>query len=217
MGPRALTFQAADGTRLRFLLHLPPGHGGDAGGRWPLVLSLHGAGERGHEPSGVLVHGLPQRLLAQPGFPALVLAPLCPPDSTWLELAPALLELLDEAVARLGADPARVHVTGLSMGGMGAWWLGLLAPERFASVVPVCGLVPPVAGLRPRLARLAARPVWAFHGEDDPVVPVAESRRMVGWLEELGGRPRLTTYPGVGHAAWEQAYADPALEAWLLR
>ncbi|MFM8979241.1 MAG: alpha/beta hydrolase-fold protein, partial [Planctomycetia bacterium] len=155
MGPRALSFHARDGTRLRYLLHLPPGHvapqpgapqpaarhaGALQAGGWPLVLCLHGAGERGEEPAGVLVHGLARRLLDDPGFPALVLAPLCPAEATWLELAPALLELLDEAAGRLGADPARVHVTGLSMGGMGAWWLGLLAPERFASVVPVCGL-----------------------------------------------------------------------------
>lgn len=216
MGPRALTFHASDGTRLRYLLHLPPGHAGPDARGWPLVLCLHGAGERGAGIAGVLVHGLPGQLLEEPGFPAVVLAPLCPADHTWLELGPALLELLDEAVLRLRADPARVHVTGLSMGGMGAWWLGLLDPGRFASVVPVCGLVPPVAGLRARLARLATRPVWAFHGEDDPVVPVAESLRMVGWLRELGGAPRLTTYRHVGHAAWQPAYADPGLRAWLL-
>ena len=150
MAPRALRFQAADGTRLSYLLHLPPGHAQARARAWPLLLCLHGAGERGHEPAGVLVHGLPRQLLEEPGFPAVVIAPLCPAEHTWLELAPVLLALLDEAVLRLHADPARVHVTGLSMGGMGAWWLGLLDPARFASVVPVCGLVPPVAGLDAR-------------------------------------------------------------------
>jgi predicted peptidase len=102
------------------------------------------------------------------------------------------------------------------MGGMGAWLLGAVAPERFASVVPICGPVPPLDGFLDMLAALSTTPVWAFHGALDDMVPVTHTLAAVEALERAGGRPRMTIYPDVGHRSWEPAYADPALWRWFL-
>lgn len=214
--PRPLTFQASDGSTLRYLLHLPPAHE-QGGRRWPVILCLHGAGERGEEIERVLRHGLPRELESRPDYPAIVVAPQCPGQTTWLDHVTALLELLAEVESRLHGDPERVHVTGLSMGGMGTWLLGVCAPERFASLVPVCGLVPPLEGFFDLLGGLKDKRVWAFHGVLDPMVSVEETLGIVSTLRRLGGRPRVTLYPDVGHRAWEPAYADPELLAWFLR
>jgi predicted peptidase len=218
--PRPLTFRASDGSELSYLLHLPPGHAaagdGAARTRWPLVLFLHGAGERGHDPARVLRHGLAKRLRTLPDYPAIVISPQCPGQTTWVDHLLPLLELLAEAESRLRGDPDRVHVTGLSMGGMGAWLLGALAPERFASVVPICGLVPPVESFFELLEGLKTRRVWAFHGVEDPVVPVDHTLAIVEALRRRGGQPRLTLYPDVGHRSWEPAYDDAELLRWFL-
>lgn len=215
MPPRVLTFVAHDGTRLPYLLHLPPGHAG-SGRRWPLVLFLHGAGERGDDPLRLLHLGFPARLAADPEFPAIVLAPQCSRETTWLDHQRALMDLVTEAEVHLGADPVRLHVTGLSLGGMASWLLAARHPRRFASVVPICGSVPPFHDFPDAVAALRDVPVWAFHGVEDPVVPVAHTLALVDALERAGGRPRLTLYADVGHHAWEPAYAEPELRAWFL-
>ena len=212
---RSFRFVAEDGTALSYLLHLPPGHHEGPGG-WPLILFLHGAGERGEDPQVVLREGLPKRLLAEPAFPAVVLMPQCAPKKSWLDYAQALLELLDDAEKHLGTDPRRVHLTGLSLGGMGAWYLGARHAQRFASVVPICGSVPPFQDFPGAVSALRDTPVWAFHGVEDPVIPVAHTLVMVETLRRAGGHPRLTLYTDVGHTAWHEAYADPALSGWFL-
>jgi predicted peptidase len=124
--------------------------------------------------------------------------------------------MVSEAEVNLNADPARLHITGLSLGGMGAWLLAARHPRRFASVVPICGSVPPYHDFPDAVAALRNTPVWAFHGVEDPVVPVSHTLAMVDALERAGGRPRLTLYADVGHRSWEPAYADPDLRAWFL-
>ena len=181
-----------------------------------MILFLHGAGERGSDPQRLLRAGLPQRLTHQPGFPAIVLAPQCPRRTTWLDHLEAVEGLLDEVVGTLHGDPDRVHVTGLSLGGMGAWLLATRAPQRFASVVPICGPVPPLPGFPAAVGALQSVAVWAFHGIEDPMVSVRHTLAMVDVLERAGGRPRVTLYADVGHRAWELAYADPDLGTWFL-
>jgi predicted peptidase len=200
---------------LRYLLHLPPGHE-QGGRRWPVVLCLHGAAERGEEIQRVLRHGLPREVQTRVDYPAIVVAPQCPGQTTWLDHLQGLLELLAEVESRLHGDADAVHVTGLSMGGMGTWALGVCAPGRFASLVPVCGLVPPIEGFHELLENLRDKRVWAFHGVLDPVVSVEETLGIVSALKRLGGRPRVTLYPDVGHRAWERAYADDELLRWFL-
>lgn len=214
MKPKVFHFQASDGSRLPYVVHLPPGHDRSAR-RWPLVLFLHGAMERGEDPRVLCGTGLPAEILRRPDYPAVMLAPQCSAHTTWLDHVVTLLELLDALPAAWRVDPRRVHLTGLSLGGMGAWLLGATAPSRFASVVPICGSVPPRPGFPAAVGALKDTPVWAFHGVQDPVIPVQSTLTLVGALKRAGGHPRLTLYADVGHRAWEPAYADPDLTAWF--
>ena len=195
---------------LPYLLHVPDGDAPEGG--WPLVLFLHGSGERGDAAERVRLQGLPKRLDEGLAFPALVLSPQCPEGDVWSQHFPALLHLLDVVVARHGADLDRVVATGLSLGGVGVVHLVAAHPERFAALAPICG---PWTSYYVNEA-MARRPAWVFHGDADAVVPVSDSRRLVARLRELGGAPRYTEYPGVGHDAWSRAYADPELIEWLL-
>jgi predicted peptidase len=195
---------------LPYLVHVP--EGAAPGGGWPLVLFLHGSGERGRDPGVLRLQGLPQRLDAGLAFPAIVLSPQCPEGDVWPQHFPALLHLLDTILERHGADPDRVVATGLSLGGAGTCHLVAAHPERFAALAPICG---PWTWYytNPVMARL---PMWVFHGDADPVVSVDDSRRLVARVRELGGEPRYTEFPGVGHDAWTPAYADPEVLGWLL-
>lgn len=195
---------------LDYLLHLPPGYAED-GDPWPLVLFLHGAGERGSDLELVKKHGPPKLLAAGAEIPAIVASPQCPTGSWWTSHEEDLLLLLDDLVGRLNVDESRVYLTGLSMGGYGTWTLAAAGPERFAAAVPICG-----GGQRILARRLRELPIWAFHGDADPVVPMRESVDMVEAIRAAGGSSaRLTVYPGVGHDAWTATYDDPAVWEWL--
>jgi predicted peptidase len=142
------------------------------------------------------------------------------------------VQTLEESMKEFKGDPARVYLTGLSMGGYGTWALGAQWPGRFAALVPICGGVrlPPLAREKLGLAvpkepadiytitaqRIGGTPVWAFHGAADPIVPVTESRELVTALKAAGGNVRYTEYEGVGHDSWTKAYEDPELLTWLL-
>ncbi len=176
---------------------------------WPLVLFLHGAGERGKDGVSVARHGIPRRISEGRSFPFVMLAPQCP-AGRWWELEP-LVALLDDALDRYAINPDRVYLTGMSMGGYGTWHLAIRHPERFAAIAPVCG------GGHPLLAAsLAAMPIWAFHGALDDVVPVSESDKMVKAVEAAGGAVRYTRYPDLAHDCWTRAYATDELYMWLL-
>lgn len=178
---------------------------------WPLLLFLHGSGERGDDAARLTRYGPPALAAAGTPWPALTVAPQCPADDRWTDHLDALLALLDEVAARHPVDASRVVVSGVSLGGEGCYELLARAPERFAAALVICG-----PGRPERAARHASVPTWVVHGEDDEVVPPDASRAMVAALRGAGGHARLTTYPGVGHEAWTRAYADPTLRAWLL-
>jgi predicted peptidase len=147
----------------------------------------------------------------QADFPFITVSPQCPYDFCWLMEAHTLNALLDEVAARYAVDADRIYLTGLSMGGYGAWHLGSQYPERFAAVVPIAG-----GGVPQDVCTLKDVPVWAFHGELDDVVPVSESEEMVDALKACGGDVRFTLYPGVYHDSWTQTYSNPELYEWLL-
>lgn len=203
---------------MRFQLFLPRDYGAVPEKRWPLILFLHGAGERGDDVEKVKVHGPPKIAERTPDFPFIVVSPQCPSGETWND--EALEALLDHALANWAIDAHRVYLTGLSMGGYGAWSLAQACPERFAAVVPICGggsaARANLYGDSPRGKALRELPFWAFHGEKDDVVPPRESERMVEALRKLGCDVRYTVVPGVGHDAWVKAYDDPKLYTWLL-
>ncbi|MFC7623069.1 alpha/beta hydrolase-fold protein [Microlunatus sp. GCM10028923] len=178
---------------------------------WPLLLFLHGSGERGDDLDLVTVHG-PPKLAAEGGeLPYLLVAPQCPAESWWTWHQDALIALLDEVEAEFPVDPSRIYLTGLSMGGIGSWELAIRHPGRFAALVPICG------ASQPWLARrLRDVPVRAFHNAHDESVPARGTSDMVAAVQQAGGQAEATIYDARGHDAWTNAYQDPELTRWLL-
>jgi predicted peptidase len=199
---------AAGRERLHYLLALPPGYDLDAERRWPLMLFLHGAGERGDDIGLVRGYGIPKAIDDGFEIPAIAVSPQCPAGERWS--ASLLAALLDAVEAELRVGPDRIYLTGLSMGGFGAWALALAQPHRFAALVPVCG-----GGDARAVGVLRHLPVWAFHGARDDVVPLLRSEEMVEALQRAGGDVRFTVYPNAGHDSWTAAYAEPELYRWL--
>lgn len=205
--------------------------------RWPVILFLHGSGERGDDNLRQLTSGLPAVLTRdEKRYPAIVVLPQCELNREWYgQMEMVALAALDASIREFHGDRNRVILTGISMGGSGAWYFAR-HPERWAAVVPVCGEVvralddpwpldPPadisdlLHAMNPfeALARTIGKvPVWAFHGADDFVIPADQSRMMVDALRNAGGNVRYTEYPDVGHDAWDRAYDDPELVTWML-
>jgi len=205
--------------RTRYLLFLPKGCDANSPVRWPLMLFLHGAGERGTNVQKVALHGPPKIVKNRPDFPFILVSPQCPEGEIWSN--EALLELLDEIIATQPVDTNRVYLTGLSMGGYGTWSLGLQAPERFAAIAPVCGGGEPIRVLLAPPARtkwLKSLGIWAFHGAKDPVVKLEESQRMVDAVRKAGVSDlELTIYPEADHDSWTATYSNEKLYQWLLK
>lgn len=201
-----------------YLLFLPRGYGAKPSRKWPLILFLHGSGERGGDVSLVAKHGPPKVVLNKPDFPFIVVSPQCPEDQVWSN--DVLMALLDDICAKYKVDKTRIYLTGLSMGGYGAWSLGLEHPERFAAIAPICGGGDPLRLLLATPAQtkaLRTLGVWAFHGAKDNVVPPVESERMIKSLKDAGCKDlQLTIYPDAGHDSWTESYANPRLYDWFL-
>ncbi len=193
--------------RLKYLLHLPKDYGTQE--KWPLILFLHGAGERGDNLELVKKHGPPKLIAAGKELPFIVIAPQCPSGRWWQ--AHELAVLLDEIEENYKVDRQRIYVTGLSMGGFGTWDLAAYQPNRFAAIVPICG------GGEPFTTRLYAHvPTWVFHGDQDNVVPLARSESMVEGLKRANGNVKFTIYPEVGHDSWTETYDNDQLYQWML-
>ncbi|HEU4820363.1 MAG TPA: dienelactone hydrolase family protein [Qipengyuania sp.] len=177
---------------------------------WPLLLFLHGSGERGSDVAKVKVHGPPKYADGHADFPFILISPLLPAEEDW-DIA-KLDRILNHALATLPIDPNRVYLTGLSRGGHATWRWAAAEPDRFAAVAPVAGRGDPATA-----CALKHVPVWALHGDRDDVVTPEGSFAMARAIRACGGQQaRLTIYPDLGHNAWDPAYADPALYLWLL-
>ena len=196
---------------LDYLLYLPADY--EKKESWPLVLFLHGAGERGSDLQLIKLHGPPKLVEQGKQFPFVLVSPQCPKDRWWTWELRELTALLDDVIAKHKIDQSRVYVTGLSMGGFGTWALAAYTPKRFAAIVPICGGGEPFSA---RAIAAAGLPVWAFHGEKDPVVPLKRSEEMVEAVKRNKGDVRLTVYPDVLHDSWTATYDNPAVFAWLL-
>ncbi|MEA3210723.1 MAG: hypothetical protein QOE70_3780 [Chthoniobacter sp.] len=222
----ARTFTDAAGATLGYRLLKPRDY--DAKQKYPLILFLHGAGERGVDNAAQLKHGAP--LFVKPEvrdkYPCFVVAPQCPPEQKWADVdwgsdtpkqpekvsAPMALALgaLEAVQKEFSIDPDRLYVTGLSMGGYGTWDLVTRLPERWAAAAPVCG-----GGDKAFAARAKAIPLWAFHGLEDKTVKPARTREMIEAIVAAGGAPLLSEYPYTGHDSWTTAYGEPELLPWL--
>lgn len=194
--------------RTQYLIYLPDGYeSGDE--RWPMVLFLHGAGERGDDLERLKAHGPPRLLAEGRALPFIVVSPQCPRGRYWL--VPVLSGLLDEVLERWRVDEERIYVTGISMGGYGTWHLAEAHAERLAAILPICG-----GGDPNNAGELRDLPIWAFHGAKDPVVPLEESEVMVQAVRNAGGTVRFTIYPDAAHDSWTQTYEKPDWYQWLL-
>ncbi len=193
----------------RYLLFLPRGYGDDDR-LWPLLLFLHGKGERGDDLALVKAHGPPKVAETLAPFPFVVASPQCPAGRTWS--GELVIGLLDEVLEQQRIDPDRVYLTGLSMGGTGTWETAIDHPERFAAIAVVCGRDMPEL-----VSRIAHLPIRVFHGARDDVVPASCSKNMVEALREVGADVQFTLYPDAGHDSWTPTYANPELYEWFLR
>lgn len=211
-GQHAQTLAPAPGAgdATRFLLYLPQGFEPTGGRKWPLLVFLHGSGERGDDIEQVKLHGPPKLLSEQNDLPFIVVSPQAPAGTVWNSTA--VHALIDAVMERLPVDPERVYLTGLSLGGHGTWNIAASRPERFAAIAPVCG-----AGDVALACQLKGVPVWAFHGQQDSVVKLQDDAAMVEAVRACGGDVKFTVYPDLGHDAWTRSYANPALYDWLLQ
>jgi len=201
-----------------YLIYLPKDYNARAKTRWPLILFLHGSGERGTNLSKVALHGPPKLVKQARDFPFSIVSPQCPANQRWDD--DVLLALLDEIEEKYNIDKSRVYLTGMSMGGYGTWSLGLTHPERFAAIAPISGggdLIVLLLADAKKVSAIRTLGVWAFHGGKDPVVPPAESERMVDALRKTGCKDVvLTVFPEAQHDSWTETYNNPKLYDWFL-
>jgi predicted peptidase len=217
------------GTAYKYQVFVPDDW--NASQAWPIILFLHGAGERGDDGLMQTDAGIATAIREERSrFPAIVVMPQCRKGVWWTDspMEPVAIQALEQATKEFHGDLRRTYLTGLSMGGYGTWAFAGKYRGRFAAIVPICGGV-----LKPDKARTqpaddntpyktaaekigAATPVWIFHGDADDTVPVTESQRMNEAMKVLGGEVHYTEYPGVGHNSWDKAYAEPELMKWML-
>jgi predicted peptidase len=202
----------------------------------PVILYLHGGGERGDDGLAATQVGLGQAVQRMLGyFPFLVVFPQCDRGTYWAmpAMAERAMAAVQTALRDFNGDPDRIYVTGNSMGGFGTYYLAARYPGQFAALAPICGGVRPPRWVQvPKEARLidlsgdpyasmaqklGRTPVWIFHGAQDWLIPVSESRNMEAALRRAGGLVRYTQWPGVGHNAEQPTYENPELFEWLLR
>ncbi len=197
---------------LRYYLYFPEEYGAETEKEFGLLLFLHGGGESGADLEEIKKNGPPKLLVEGKQFPFLVLAPQNPYEKRFWNIY-AVNQLLDSVVAEHRVDKERIYLTGLSRGGSAAWDMAVQYPEKFAALAVVCGMAPmPYAHWLDK-----DMPIWVFHGDLDPVIPVSESDNMVKKLKEMGHDVQYTRYKGVGHNSWAKAYTTEALYEWLNR
>lgn len=196
---------------MKYRLYLPRDYKRDEAATWPLVVFLHGAGERGNDPQRLGVHGIPREADEGREFPFLVLAPQCPDSSVWIMQQDQVMELISRICRDYRVDPQRIYLTGISMGGFGTWEIAMAYPEVFAAIVPICG-----GGMSWRADRLLSTPIWTFHGGKDDVVPIVYTEEMVRALRVLGNPVQFTVYPEAGHDCWTEVYQREDIYEWLL-
>lgn len=222
-------FRNAQGEWIPYRLFVPKSY--DAAKKYPMILFLHGAGERGNDNEAQLVHAEVLGLVADEAAAArrscFLVAPQCPAGHRWVEVPwnqkkphhtpvqPSVpmrltLELLDSLEKEFSIDPARRYLTGLSMGGYGSFDACLRRPGYFAAAVPICG-----GADDSRAKEMVGTSFWIFHGGNDSVVPVGRSRSIYHLLKAAGGNAKYTEYPGIDHNAWTKAYQEPGLAEWL--
>jgi predicted peptidase len=224
-----LTF-TKDKASLPYRLLKPDGYDKDGKNHYPLVIFLHGSAGRGDDNKKQLRSGVEEfvKEATRKKHPCFLAVPQCPADKMWFNVVPkdtkanlplpkslteptaAVLDLIDALCTEHRIDKNRIYLTGLSMGGYGTWDVISRTPELFAAAIPICG-----GGDPTQAAKLAKLPIWTFHGEADPLVPVERTRDLIAAIKKAGGAPKSTEYQGVGHDAWTPTYRNPDVLDWL--
>lgn len=210
VGQNAQVFESMVSQTLQcnYLLFIPQAYHRDDSD-WPLILYLHGAGERGDDPNLIPRFGPLMYVKDHPDFPFIVLAPQCPQDEWWRP--ETVIHVLIEVLDRYRVDRHRIYITGISMGGYGAMETAARFPWLFAAVAPVCG-----GGNGIQARALKEMPVWIFHGAKDTAIPTEATEYLYQRLQQHKADVKLTIYPEAGHVETTQAYDDPALYEWFL-
>jgi len=193
----------------KYLEYLPPGYGSIHKKKWPLILFLHGAGERGNDLERVRTVGLFPAIEKHP-VPFVVLGPQCQFHQTWA--VEDVQTFIKFCINQYRIDKSRLYCTGMSMGGYATWYLAIHLQDTFAAIAPICG-----GGNIVQIKKIRDLPVWAFHGAKDNVVPPERSKRMVDELKKIGSKVRYTVYPDEGHDSWTKTYNNPELFEWFLQ
>jgi len=218
-----------DATR-KYVVYVPTDYTAEKA--WPMIVFLHGAGERGDDGLVQAGTGIGAAIRKNPArFPAIVVMPQCPKDQFWDASIPAIEWAMEQTLAEYNVDPKRVTLTGLSMGGYMIWLWGAQKVDTFAAFAPICGggALEDIRGLLgtektavdfgdldTRAKALSTRPIWAFHGAKDSVVSVKRSQDMVARVKAAGGNVQYTEYPKLDHNSWDETYGNAAVIAWLL-
>jgi len=203
-------YKGPDGQESKYVVFVPKDYDGKK--EFPVILFLHGAGEKGTDGKKQAEVGLGRHIRGDKDFGFIAVFPQA--KQTWQAGSPdseRAVAILDEVLRDYKADKKRVYLTGLSMGGFGTWSLAAKYPDRWAAIVPICG-----GGDTKAAAKIKDIPCWCFHGDADPAVNVDRSRAMIKALKDAGAEPKYTEYPGVGHNSWDKAYATKELYDWLL-
>jgi len=198
---------------LEYLIYLPDDYNENLQESFPLVLFLHGAGERGRDLELIKKHGIPKRINEGKEFPFIVLAPQCPTSGWWNfdEYIFSLIKMVDGVIEMYNVDKARIYGTGLSMGGFGILSLAMQNPKIFSAIVPICG----GANIN-KLKILNKLPMWLFHGEKDDVYPPESSSLIYKMLRKDNPNIKLTIYHDLGHDCWTKTYENDKMFEWLL-
>lgn len=178
----------------------------------PLIVFLHGAGERGDDLEQITKHGIPRHYDRLQNLPVITLSPQCERNKVWVTQIYELKALIDSVAEKFCVDKSRIALTGMSMGGFGAWELAMDFPEYFSCLVPLCG-----GGSAWRAETLKNIPVRAYHGEKDEVVNCFYSQDMVKAVNVAGGDAVLTLYPDLKHDCWTRTYADADVIDWMMK
>ena len=185
----------------------------DENKKYPMVVFLHGAGERGEDLDEASRHGFAKHMRESGAeYPFIYIAPQCPQGKYWACYTESLVAFLDHICETLPVDTDRIYLTGLSMGGTGTWMLAMAQPDRFAAIAPVCG-----SGIVWNCGIIKHIPVLMYHGDQDAVVPLAESVTMLKAMGKVGGSAELKICYGYGHNAWDVAYAGDEMVNWFLK
>lgn len=209
---------------LKYLLYLPKDYDelnieldqesfGIGPKKFPLIIFLHGMGERGDDLEKVKIHGLPKQIDAGQDFDFIVACPQCPDNKFWGEtLEDEFISFLKDLIEKYNVDTSKIYLTGLSMGGFGTWYYGYKYTNAFAALAPVCG------GISHSVSFEAYKdiPIWNFHGAKDAAVPLERSTSIVNALNDIGGNIKFTVYPELEHDSWTPTYENPALYKWFL-